>query len=159
MSGERPTSVVVALHALADWLDEADRLIDRLAAARGIERRNSGDETQQDLRALADWFGGHPALAAEAWAHVTDETPAGVGVGVVPAGGDELREMARRAVHAEICDHLPDGGPDCDDVIGTVLDVAEVRQLCADAALGRRAREVLAERDPHLLAVVEGREA
>ena len=66
----RPPNVMSALTEVADWLDEADRLIDRLAEARGIVRRNSGDDVQRDLRMLAIWFADHPESAADAWATV-----------------------------------------------------------------------------------------
>lgn len=64
--GRQPDTVQDALRSLADWLDEADRLIDRLAASRGIERHNSGDEVQQDMRRLALWFDDHPEASASA---------------------------------------------------------------------------------------------
>lgn len=63
-----PLTAQDGLRQLADWLDEADRLIDALADARGMERRNSGDEMQQALRGLATWFQANPDAAREAWA-------------------------------------------------------------------------------------------
>lgn len=64
-----PATAQEGLRDLADWLDEADRLVDALAKSRGMERRNSGDEMQQALRGLAAWFEVHPDEAADAWAY------------------------------------------------------------------------------------------
>lgn len=75
------TSADAALRSLADWLDEADRLIDRLAAARGIPRDNAGDDVQQAMRHLADWFTARPDTAREAWDYVCDR----LGVPQAPA--------------------------------------------------------------------------
>lgn len=70
ISGERPKTVSKALWELADWLDEADRLIDRLAAAKGIERHNSGDDIQTDMRRLSRWFHEQPECDAHAMAYL-----------------------------------------------------------------------------------------
>jgi hypothetical protein len=69
-NADRPGTAHEAMRGLADWLDEADRLIDTLAKAKMLPRANSGDGVQRDLRALADWFEAHPATDAEAWKHV-----------------------------------------------------------------------------------------
>jgi hypothetical protein len=68
--GEHPDSVQDGLRLVADWMDEADRLIDRAFAAQGRVRGNRGDQVQQDVRRLAEWFAVHPEAAADAWAAV-----------------------------------------------------------------------------------------
>jgi hypothetical protein len=70
--GQRPATVQAGLRQLAEWLDEADRLIDQLAKMRMLRRPNSGDAVQRDMRRLADWFEAHPIEAVDAWAYVAN---------------------------------------------------------------------------------------
>lgn len=70
--GEHPDTINDGLRQVADWMDEADRFIDRVFDAHGQDRANSGDQVQQDLRRLADWFAAHPESAEAAWAYVKE---------------------------------------------------------------------------------------
>ena len=71
--GEHPDTVHDGLRLVADWMDEADRLISRAFQAAGQQRRNEGDQVQQDMRRLADWFAAHLEAAQSAWAYVKRE--------------------------------------------------------------------------------------
>lgn len=68
--GDHPDTVSDGLRLIADWMDQADQLIDRTFAAHGKMRANQGDQVQQDVRRLADWFAAHPEVAEQAWSYV-----------------------------------------------------------------------------------------
>jgi len=70
ITGKRPETISKALWELADWLDEADRLIDALTEAQGVERRNSGNDVQKDMRRLSRWFHEQPECDAHASAYL-----------------------------------------------------------------------------------------
>jgi len=71
--GDHPDTVHDGLRLVADWMDEADRFINQAFASRGVQRRNTGDQVQQDMRRLADWFAAHHDAAVSAWAYVKRE--------------------------------------------------------------------------------------
>jgi hypothetical protein len=67
-----PDTVDHALVLIADWMDEADHVIDRFFAMQGAVRSNQGDAVQRDLRRLSEWFAANPEQASLAWEFVTE---------------------------------------------------------------------------------------
>lgn len=63
----RPVSTADEMIQLADWLDEADVIIDGAFHDAGIERTNKGDDVQRDLRKWAAWMMEHPDIDNELW--------------------------------------------------------------------------------------------
>jgi hypothetical protein len=84
--GTFPPTVHGALRDLADWLDAADQLINLLADLHGKERPSNGDDVQQDMRCLADWFAAHPAVGANAWTYVRKARAAALAADDQPDG-------------------------------------------------------------------------
>lgn len=110
---ERPDGIVDALRQIADWMDEADRLINIVFATHDRQRTNVGDQVQQDLRALAVWFHAHPDAAEAAWDHIAavtgDPTPGEYLERLVerPPARRRLAECVRAWPDAESGDYHP----------------------------------------------------
>lgn len=85
--GQMPETAQDGLRALADWLDEADRLIDKLAAARMLPRPNSGDEVQQDM-----------APPGQRWCNAAGRCVKGYASSPSSPVPDEARRQARQIV-------------------------------------------------------------
>jgi hypothetical protein len=68
---ERPTTIVGLLNDVVAYLDLADKAFDTLAAAKGVVNPAQGNEVQQDLRRLAQWFASNPGIDARVFQDIT----------------------------------------------------------------------------------------
>jgi hypothetical protein len=68
---ERPNTVVGMLNEVIAYLDLADKAFDTLAAAKGVINPAQGNDVQQDLRRLGQWFASNPGIDAQVFQAIT----------------------------------------------------------------------------------------
>ena len=68
---DQPNTIVGILNDTIDWLNLSDKAFDLICEARGIPNPASGDEVQEGLRRLSQWFASNPGIDARAFQAIT----------------------------------------------------------------------------------------